>query len=549
MGFSSEVIDGSEILISWDPYPGAVSFDVQICSAPGVGCAAAPGSPLSGDAEGYEAEGLEPNTEYCFRVRVNTAEGTSAWSSYTCATTTGSGEFGAPVIDFVETNPGGNAATVEWGPVTDAINYEVTVTPPGGSPTVWENPVLPGFVLYAPGAGEYEVTVKAAEPGGNLSPSSEPEFIELVATPPFQEGAWDLNDIGDTNVIATLWHATTDGAILTHQYGDTTAAWVEYQLNEVGAPTLGTVHPDALPADEKIPIMRNSDGTMWFVRNDYGAEDAFLSLFDLSDDTYSMNVPLNWYPSSGTTARSYDAGTTFVNLAGTGSGTFYVDVVDMSDGSIASVGPIACDYISGGMVVAEGHVYIGGALASDECLFVIDILDPANPVSLGTVSWSFSGNLLTCGPGWALINTGQFFQMWDLSSPAVPTLLDSFDYTSVPDMTSIAGVYQLLNRHAVDVSLVAGGAISALVDGQMVIGGAGPPGAVPKYIGIDVSTPMARANIALTVLGENAAWGECLPFAALGAVQTVGAVHQDDYAKKWIFVSDFPPSVAPPEAP
>ncbi|MEO6131720.1 MAG: fibronectin type III domain-containing protein, partial [Saprospiraceae bacterium] len=117
---------------SWDPVAGAQGYTVQVRLANGTWYDIQ-GNPFSNTyATVY---GLEPNTNYEWRVRANCGGGQYSNWTYPISFTTSGGSCNAPT-GLTTTNITQTTATWSWSPVSGAISYSVQWRYPGD---VWHN--------------------------------------------------------------------------------------------------------------------------------------------------------------------------------------------------------------------------------------------------------------------------------------------------------------------------------------------------------------------------------------------------------------------------
>jgi hypothetical protein len=72
--------------VDWDDVANATTYELEVGPSGGPYVPVS-GSPLAAPTTSFDATGLTPNTQRCFRVRTNSLLGTSSYSSVVCATT------------------------------------------------------------------------------------------------------------------------------------------------------------------------------------------------------------------------------------------------------------------------------------------------------------------------------------------------------------------------------------------------------------------------------------------------------------------------------
>lgn len=469
-----------------------------------------------------------------------------------------------PVDLEEEVNTGGNQVVVTWPPVDQGTSYEVVTGVDGGPPQPVGTVFEPEVVFNAPAEGEYEIAVRTCAPGGRKSAYSTPVVVELVATPAFQTGVWQVEDItgGTEPAYQSLWFGDQTGKLFIYEWilgVDASeileSVLVEYQLNEVGDPTIGTEH--VIPTTgghTKRPVKRLGD-TIWLLRVDEDEVESFLSSFDLDTDTYISSVEVPWAYGQ---INSWDAASTFVSVSQQGPYTALFCSVDMSNPASMPIGYVEIPGLleTGALhsvFVTEGYAYVT-CTDSDAygVVVVIDVSDPTEPTIVNTQLWEGDpyAAVAAIGAGWAVLRTPSEIQSWNLHTPAYPVLVDTL---AMGDF-NVGSFYQQIGDHGIDGS----GAVAALVGGtHVMIGGQDipdpfDPGPYPPAYGyVDVSTATARANLTLSGYVSNAAWGVVYPFARIGTDQTVGMIYDDaasGFERQWLVVADTPSTFPPPEA-
>lgn len=471
--------------------------------------------------------------------------GNDSWDGGDASGTPPAPELPAPEPEF-NVNPGGDTVVVTWPEVDGSTNSKVSVSVDSGDPVVVSNPQDQTAIVVASVDGDHTIEVVVTGPGGKFSPPAG-TTVPLVAAPLFEEGSWDPSGLFFPK--SDMWFADDTGALLMFERGavsdvDPTyvEALVEYQLQRVGdgAPVIGDIHeiPQAVVGiDELFPVYRSGTHVYYLAMNQGASPDPTLHLrsYDLSTDTVSDEIALTFqYPGHMWT---WDAGHLFMNITDVSGDDIVVEVVNMFDpDNLTMESTTFPSNALSGAIVTEGHLYVTGRDgANEQVAWVVSL---PTPVLENTVPWLTDSEckMLALGPSWAVIYLADGRIMnWDLTDPLNPVFESGIFVDPTFPYGRIFGTYQLLGNHAVSLNRIQSGSVGALLGGDRLLlhGDLANPGfndfgEGAVYAELDVSTPEARANLVLTNAVSDAGWGNVVPQARLGAVQTVGTMLPTD---------------------
>lgn len=470
-------------------------------------------------------------------------------------------EYDLPTPEGLEvTVPGAsNEAVVTWEPVPGATVYEVTVGVNGGAPVVAVTPTESETTILAGTTGEYAIAVRATGPEGEISAYTAPATEELTATPEFQEGEWLPDDIvGSIETYSTLWWADVSGGMLIYEIGydgvDTTHAYVEYQLNESGAPTPGLVHVDTTTVGERFPVRKEGNGVN-FVRYDADAEEAGFIRYNLWTDEpvdevalpYTSDRRWTWFERPATGGGNPPG--CFVHAAADGfAAEVTITVINMDTGLPFPL-VLESEYVLG-LFTFGRRIYVNILTGVDTySLVVIEAPNGENPVVVEehVVPIEEVGpSPIATGSDWALMAGGQ---MWSFVDPLNPVVIDTIDAEPILG-APIAGALCRLNRGPLASDWLVGGVEAERLieeDGKLLLYANVADQIAYGYM--DVSTPEARANLAITDVSTDVGWAYAAPQGRMGAVQTISMVWDDAFYFRWLRVSSTPSQGSAPAGP
>jgi len=116
------------VRLAWNPVPDAQSYDVERLPATGSGAPVAEEvQTVSGERDNFVWTGLQPSTDYCFRVIAVTPAGRSEPSPSTCAKTLDQAPFGPPSNLQAVPVAGTNSVQLSWTPSGPQATHVVFV--------------------------------------------------------------------------------------------------------------------------------------------------------------------------------------------------------------------------------------------------------------------------------------------------------------------------------------------------------------------------------------------------------------------------------------
>ena len=232
---STTNVTESSATFSWQSVWGAWSYSVQIRLANGT-WSDIPGSPFVNNYA--NVSGLNPNTNYQWRVKSNCDDGSYSYWSYAVSFKTNYGPPCNAPIGLTTTNITSTTATLNWSAVSGALNYTVEWRLTGGlwyqlAGGPWSNPTA-NLTGLTPGK-TYEWRVRSNCGGSSSYWSSIASFTTPQGPSCAVPGGLTTSAITDTT--ATLSWDTVPGGL---SYGVQTRVPNGTWFDVIGSPFVGT---------------------------------------------------------------------------------------------------------------------------------------------------------------------------------------------------------------------------------------------------------------------------------------------------------------------
>lgn len=187
------------IVLKWDDTTGATGYEVEILNAP----------VNTGGVGAYTHSGLNPNTQYTYRIRATNSSGAGEWSDIIAKTT----QPGVPIV--MNTYTTDKSIRLEWNAISGATGYDVEVD--GEIIFNVKESAYDHTDLYSNSSHKYKVRSRNNENAGDWS--SEVHAVTLMAAPENLTSESSIDKIGikwDEVQDATGYDIEVDGKVLSN---------------------------------------------------------------------------------------------------------------------------------------------------------------------------------------------------------------------------------------------------------------------------------------------------------------------------------------------
>jgi len=337
------------ITVSWNPVPGATSYDIEIDGATTVNV----------NATSYTHNNLAYNTEHTYRVRAKTSQKTGDWS-YTLTMKT--------ILDtpYIQSTNSEDGIELSWNPVLEATFYDIYVDGKFEE-TISTNSYL--FTKTLPNTN-YKFSIKARTDFNTSEFSNTIEIyspdLGLAYKSPMKEPRMDFGAIASSNGKIYVMGGKMGPIYLDtiEEYNPLTNNW-DNNKAPMSMRKIGFGAAEA--ANGKLYVLGGSNNV-----------DSYLNTVEEYDP-----VNNNWTTKNSMPTARTELGVVFLNgkiyaIGGyNGTALNKVEIYDPATDTWTTGSPMPSKRSNFGICTFNGKIYVMGGICGTESLDAVEVYDPA----------------------------------------------------------------------------------------------------------------------------------------------------------------------------